>query len=192
MTSFQPSSLSFLLGRPLNQSTPTPNRTSSSESGRASMQSSSPPSSGESFRQYLLDARRMVREKQGRYSMVLNQNLISETAFQTMLRNIVRILCNWEHKKEIDHVFIKATVFMAPAFPLLKKMFPRAKFVFNTRNFQSSSESYMQLILYNGIFVNLTGEMAQVRSLKCQSLICSKVLTQTLLSVCPGQSSNTT
>ena len=122
---------------------------------------------------------------------LLNQNLISETDFKTMLRNIVRILCNWEHKKEIDHVFIKATVFMAPAFPLLKKMFPRAKFVFNTRNFQSSSESYMQLILYNGIFVNLTGEMAQVRSLICQSLICSKVLTQTLLSVCPGQSSNT-
>ena len=107
---------------------------------------------------------------------LLNQNLISETDFQTMLRNIVWILCNWEHNKDIDHIFIKTTICMAPAFPLLKKMFPRAKFVFNTRNFQSSSESYMQLILYNGIFVNLTGEMAQVRSLICQSLICSKVV----------------
>ena len=96
---------------------------------------------------------------------LLNQNLISETDFKTMLRNIVRILCNWEHNKEINHVFIKTSVFMAPAFPVLKKMFPRAKFIFNARNFQSSSESYMQLILSNGIFVNLNGELAQARSL---------------------------
>ena len=98
---------------------------------------------------------------------LLNQNLILETDFKTMLRNIVRILCNWEHNKEINHVFIKTTVFMSPAFPLLKNMFPRAKFVFNTRNFQPSSESAMQLILANPIFVNLTGELSQVRSHIC-------------------------
>ena len=98
---------------------------------------------------------------------MLNQNLISETEFKTILRNIVRILCNWEHNKEIHHVFIKTTIFMSPAFPLLKKMFPRAKFVFNTRNFQPSSESYMKLILALPTFVNLTGELAQVRSHIC-------------------------
>jgi len=57
-----PSSLSFLLGRPSAQSTPTSHRTSSDSEREPSKSSSS--SSGENFRQYLLDARRMVREKQ--------------------------------------------------------------------------------------------------------------------------------
>ena len=92
---------------------------------------------------------------------LLNGNQISLTEFTTLLRNVVRIMCNWEHNKEITHVFIKATTFMAPAFPALKKMFPRAKFIFNTRNFKPSFESYMQAALAQPAFVNLTGELAQ-------------------------------
>ena len=94
---------------------------------------------------------------------LLNCNRISEAGFKTLLRNVVKILCNWEHNKQIKHIFIKATAFMAPAFPMLKELFPGAKFIFNTRNFQPSFESYMQTVLAQPAFVNLTGELSQVR-----------------------------
>lgn len=94
---------------------------------------------------------------------LLNCNHISETQYKILLRNVVQILCNWEHNKHITHVFIKATAFMAPEFPLLKEMFPSAKFIFNTRNFQPSFESYMQTVLAQPAFVTLTGELSQVR-----------------------------
>ena len=94
---------------------------------------------------------------------LLNCKKISKTEYKTLLRNAVHILCNWEHNKHIKHVFIKTNLFMAPAFPLLKEMFPGAKFIFNTRNFPPTIESQMQVINAQPTIVNLTGELSKVR-----------------------------
>ena len=90
---------------------------------------------------------------------------ISMAEYRVLLRSLVRLLCKKEHKKEVDHIFIKTTTLMSPAFPMLMEMFPTAKFVFNTRNFKPSFESWLSIKI-NGAF-NLflayhTGELAKV------------------------------
>ena len=98
-------------------------------------------------------------------SYLLNCKQITKAEYKTLLRNIVHIMCNWERNKDIKHVFIKTTCLMAPAFPLLKEMFPCAKFIFNTRNFKSTLESQMQLIMAQPTIVILTGELTRVKVL---------------------------
>ena len=88
---------------------------------------------------------------------------ISMAEYRVLLRSLVRLLCKREQKKKVDHIFIKTTTLMSPAFPMLMEMFPSAKFVFNTRNFKPSFESWLSI---NGAF-NLflayhTGELAKV------------------------------
>ena len=121
---------------------------------------------------------------------LLNCNKISKAEFKVLLRNVVRVLCNWEHNKHIKHVFIKATTFMAPAFPLLKEMFPSAKFIFNTRNFQPSFESYMQSVMAQPAVANLTGELSKVGGTWFYESHVS-TLNLTCFSVDFGQPSNT-
>ena len=74
-----------------------------------------------------------------------------------------RLQCKREHKREVEHVFIKTTMFMAPAFPLLMEMFPKAKYIFNTRQWVPSVESYMQLAQFVPLLVYYTGVQFQVQ-----------------------------
>ena len=87
----------------------------------------------------------------------VNQRLISMSEYKRLLRNVVRLLCKPEHNRDFEHIFIKTTFIMSPAFPLLKEMFPHAKYIFNTRRFKPSLESAMQvtegmpsLFIYSG------------------------------------------
>ena len=85
--------------------------------------------------------------------------------YKRLLRSMIRLLCKKEHKKEVDHIFIKTTTLMSPAFPMLMEMFPFAKFVFNTRNFKPSLESWLNV---NKSFKGMayhTGEIAEVHGL---------------------------
>ena len=52
---------------------------------------------------------------------------------------------------------------MAPAFPLLMELFPKAKYIFNTRQWVPSVESYMQLAQFMPLLVYYTGAQFQVR-----------------------------
>ena len=54
-------------------------------------------------------------------------------------------------------------MFMAPAFPLLMEMFPKAKYIFNTRQWVPSVESYMQLAQFVPLLVYYTGVQFQVQ-----------------------------
>ena len=74
-----------------------------------------------------------------------NQGLISLAEYQRLLRSTVRLLCKPEKKRDVQHIFIKTTALMSPSFPMLKEMFPRAKYIFNTRRFKPTVESIMQL-----------------------------------------------
>ena len=93
-----------------------------------------------------------------------NQRLMSIAEYKRLLRNLVRLLCKPERNKDIEHIFIKTTMLMSPAFPLLKEMFPKAKYIFNTRRFKQSLESSMQLFKgtpplfnYSGAFFKAIG-----------------------------------
>ena len=77
-----------------------------------------------------------------------NCGRISMAEYKRLLRSVVQLQCKKEHTKEVDHIFFKTTTLMSPAFPMLMEMFPFAKFVFNTRNFKPSLESWIQLGKY--------------------------------------------
>ena len=86
--------------------------------------------------------------------------------YKRLLRSMIWLLCRKEKKKEIDHIFIKTTTLMSPhspAFPMLMEMFPFAKFLFNTRNFKPSLESWLNINNYFGKGLAYhTGELAKV------------------------------
>ena len=67
------------------------------------------------------------------------------TEYKRLLRSVVQLQCKNEHTKEVDHIFLKTTACISPAFPMLQEMFPFAKFVFNTRNFKPTLESWIKL-----------------------------------------------
>ena len=92
-----------------------------------------------------------------------NCGRISMAEYKRLLRSMIRLLCKKENKKEIDHIFIKTTTLMSPAFPMLMEMFPFAKFLFNTRNFKPSLESWLNINNYFGKGLAYhTGELAKV------------------------------
>ena len=93
---------------------------------------------------------------------LFNTKQLSMPEYQRLLRSVVRLQCKKEHKREVEHVFIKTTMFMAPAFPLLMEMFPKAKYIFNTRQWVPSVESYMQLAQFVPLLVYYTGVQFQV------------------------------
>ena len=74
-----------------------------------------------------------------------NQGLISLAEYRRLLRSTVRLTCKPEKNRDVEHIFIKTTALMSPAFPMLKEMFPKAKYIFNTRRFKPTVESIMQL-----------------------------------------------
>ena len=74
-----------------------------------------------------------------------NEGLISLAEYRRLLRSTVRLLCKPEKNRDVAHIFIKTTALMSPAFPMLKEMFPRATYIFNTRRFKPTVESIMQL-----------------------------------------------
>ena len=61
-----------------------------------------------------------------------NEGLISLAEYRRLLRSTVRLLCKPEKNRDVAHIFIKTTALMSPAFPMLKEMFPRAVYIFNT------------------------------------------------------------
>ncbi len=50
--------------------------------------------------------------------------------------------------QEVDHIFIKTTAPMSPAFPMIREMYPNAKYIFNTRHYKNTLSSYMQLVQF--------------------------------------------
>ena len=90
-----------------------------------------------------------------------NQRLISMAEYKRLLRNVVRLLCKPEKRQNVEHVFIKTTMLMSPAFPMLKEMFPQAKFIFNTRCFRPSMESAMKLSKGEPVLFNYSGALFQ-------------------------------
>ena len=93
---------------------------------------------------------------------LFNTKKVSMPEYQRLLRSVVRLQCKREHGREVEHVFIKTTMFMAPAFPLLMEMFPKAKYIFNTRQWVPSVESYMQLAQFVPPLVYYTGAQFRV------------------------------
>ena len=90
-----------------------------------------------------------------------NQGLISMAEYKRILRNVVRLLCKPENKQNVEHIFIKTTMLMSPAFPMLKDMFPQATFIFNTRRFKPSMESAMKLSKGEPVLFNYSGTLFQ-------------------------------
>ena len=41
---------------------------------------------------------------------------------------MVRLICHAEMGEEVEHLFIKMTIFASVASPFLKEMFPRARY----------------------------------------------------------------
>ena len=82
---------------------------------------------------------------------------ISMAEYKRVLRSVVRLQCKREHGRNVEHIFIKTTLWMSPAFPMLKEMFPKAKFIFNTRGFKETVESLMQLVKFQGLIALHTG-----------------------------------
>ena len=94
---------------------------------------------------------------------LFNTKKISMPEYKRLLRSVVRLQCKRERGRDVEHIFIKTTMFMAPAFPLLMEMFPKAKYIFNTRQWVPSVESYMQLAQFMPLLVYYTGAQFQVR-----------------------------
>ena len=86
-----------------------------------------------------------------------NKRLISLPEYKRLLRNLVRLQCKPEQGQDVNHIFIKTTMLMSPAFPMLKELFPKAKYIFNTRRFKQSLESSMQLFKGTPPLFNYTG-----------------------------------
>ena len=84
---------------------------------------------------------------------------ISMAEYRRVLRSVVRLQCKREHGRDIEHIFIKTTMYMSPAFPMLKDMFPKAKFIFNTRGFQKTIESMMQVVKFQPLIALHTGTL---------------------------------
>ena len=97
-----------------------------------------------------------------------NQKLISMAEYKRLLRNLVRLLCKPDKSQDVDHIFIKTTMLMSPAFPMLKEMFPWAIYIFNTRRFKPSLESSMQVINGTSLLFNYSGAFFKAI---CDSLI---------------------
>ena len=85
------------------------------------------------------------------------QGLLSMAEYKRLLRNLVRLQCKAGQEQNVDHIFIKTTMLMSPAFPILKKLFPEAVYIFNTRRFKQSLESSMQLFRGTSPLFNFTG-----------------------------------
>ena len=80
-----------------------------------------------------------------------------------LLRSAVRLQCKPEKSRgAVEHIFVKTVMYMSPAFPMLREMFPAAKFVFNTRGFKSTVESMMQLVKFQPALVTQTGAFFRV------------------------------
>ena len=90
-------------------------------------------------------------------------NDISMAEYKRLLRSAVRLQCKREHTRDVEHIFIKTVMYMSPAFPMLREMFPKAKFIFNTRGFKSTVESMMQLVKFQPALVTHTGAFFWVR-----------------------------
>ena len=99
---------------------------------------------------------------------LFNMKKISMLEYRRLLRSVVRLQCKRERDREVEHIFIKTTMFMAPAFPLLMELFPKAKYIFNTRQWVPSVESYMQLAQFMPLLVYYTGAQFQVGIIKWQ------------------------
>ena len=89
--------------------------------------------------------------------------LISMPEYKRLVRSVVRLLCKREHGREVEHIFMKTTTAMSPVFPMLKELFPDAKFIFNTRNFKPTFESMMQLGMGVPLIALLSGKPLKVR-----------------------------
>lgn len=73
-------------------------------------------------------------------------NKITMDEYKRLIQSSVRLQCKKEHKKEVDQIFIKMTSMMSPQFPILKELYPNAKFIFNTRHWKPSLSSFMQIV----------------------------------------------
>ena len=62
-----------------------------------------------------------------------------------LLRSVTRLQCKKEVDREIEHVVVKMSNMTAPAFPILKEMFPESNLIFNTRHFKPSFKSYLKV-----------------------------------------------
>ena len=100
-----------------------------------------------------------------------NQRLISMAEYKRLLRNVVRLLCKPSMKQEVEHIFIKTTMLMSPAFPMLKDMFPKATFIFNTRRFKPSLESAMKLSMGEPVLFNYSGALFQASTAGSKRLL---------------------
>ena len=92
--------------------------------------------------------------------------LMQKYGHRRLLRSAVRLQCKPEKNREVEHIFVKTVMYMSPAFPMLREMFPRAKFIFNTRGFKSTVESMMQLVKFQPALVTHTGAFFWVGLLK--------------------------
>ena len=90
-------------------------------------------------------------------------NDISMAEYKRLLRSAVRLQCKREKNRDVEHIFIKTVMYMSPAFPMLREMFPKAKFIFNTRGYKSTIESMMQLVKFQPFLVTYTGAFFWVR-----------------------------
>ena len=97
-----------------------------------------------------------------------NQGLISLAEYKRLLRSTVRLLCKPEKNRDVEHIFIKTTALMSPAFPMLKEWFPRAKYIFNTRRFKPTVESMMQLAHGLPAIFNYCGGLFKVSNFSSQ------------------------
>ena len=58
----------------------------------------------------------------------LNGGKITLAQYQILLRSMVRLICHSEMgSEEIEHLFIKMTIFASVATPFLKEMFPSTR-----------------------------------------------------------------
>ena len=89
--------------------------------------------------------------------------LFSMAEYRRLARSVVRLLCKRGVSQDIEHIFIKTTTTNSPIFPILKELFPNAKFIFNTRNFKATFESMMQLGLGVPLIAHLSGKAFWVR-----------------------------
>ena len=84
--------------------------------------------------------------------------------YKRLVRSAVRLQCKRERSRDVERIFIKNTLNTSPVFHTLKEMFPTAKFIFNTRNFKPSFESFMQVGLGVPMIAFLTGKPFWVRT----------------------------
>ena len=91
-----------------------------------------------------------------------NRKSISVAEYKRLLRSMVRVLCCKRDRDNVDHIFIKMTIFGSVAFPFLKEMFPEARFIFITRNFKPTMQSMLHLNYQQPMLFYITGAFFQV------------------------------